>query len=73
MINYQLSQKFELLGKCNFNHLTVSLTDQIQNQNLNSVWIKDFSMLTTIYVHCQHTDNNRLRNLPQWKHREKWG
>ena len=26
MLNYQLSQKHKLLGNCEFNHLTISLT-----------------------------------------------
>ena len=26
MLNYKLSQKFKLLGNCEFNHLTISLT-----------------------------------------------
>jgi hypothetical protein len=26
MLNYQLSQKLKLIGKCEFNHLIISLT-----------------------------------------------
>ena len=39
MLNYRLSQKLKLLGNCEFNHLTISLTDIIRKNNQSEIWL----------------------------------
>ena len=39
MLNYRLFQKLKLLGNCEFNHLTISLTDIIRKNNQSEIWL----------------------------------
>ena len=65
ILNYQLSQKFKLLGNDEFNHLTIILTAFFFKSSVNTVYMVAFCKVLISYIDTTGSTMTRQKALKE--------